>query len=429
VTLPKSAPELIERYGGGERDFSTVSLTGAILRGAALQGVTLSGARLRGANLHSADFSQASLGRADLGMADLAGANFAGADLAGADIRGANVKGASFVGALLESATLRGSDLQAANFQGAKMARADLSRAELKFADLTGAELRGADLQGADLQGANLERASLRMAVLHGADLRGANLQNADLRGAVLNDTRLDDANLSGATVGGTVFADCDLRKARGLDSLNYSAPSTIGTDTFTRSGGLLPEPFLIGCGLRPWEIRTARAYDIASSAEALRASLADVRAMEPARRPRVLVSFSQADAAFVADLRHRLTNLGLFSWIAPHESKGQVRDKQSKLIISHDVALLLVISERSVRSDWVDHEARLAKKLERASDAPVLYPLALDDSWRVLRESGRALDDTPEERVFPFPNWTEGADIGAGVLKLVASISELPPR
>lgn len=428
MTLPKSAPELIERYGGGERDFSTVSLTGAILRGAALQGVTMSGARLRGANLHSADLSQASLGRADLGMADLAAANFAYADLASADIRGANVKGASFEGALLESATLRGSNLQASNFKGAKMARADLSRAELKFADLTGADLRGADLQGADLQGGNLEGASLRMAMLHGADLRGANLQNADLRGATLNDTRLDDANLTGASVGGTVFADCDLRKARGLEAMNFAAPSTIGTDTFTRSGGHLPEQFLVGCGLRPWEIRTARAYDIASSADALRASLADVRAMEPARRPRVLVSYSQADAAFVVELRQRLTNLGLFSWIAPHEAKGAVRDKQSKLVINHDVALLLVISESSVRSDWVDHEARLAKKLERAADGPVLYPIALDESWRALREAGRALDELPDERVFPFPGGTD-ADMGASVLKLVAAIAELPAR
>ena len=48
------AQELIQRYNGGERDFSVTQLFGATLRGAELSGADLSGANLKGANLAGA---------------------------------------------------------------------------------------------------------------------------------------------------------------------------------------------------------------------------------------------------------------------------------------------------------------------------------------------------------------------------------------
>jgi uncharacterized protein YjbI with pentapeptide repeats len=421
-----TANEIRDRFAKGERDFSGIALTGAVFRDAALPGINLAHSRLKAANLKGADLTGAKLVRAGLGMADLGSANLTDAELTAADGRGASLKGARLERAHVEGATFRGAELSGADLRKARLARADLSRTYARFADFSGADLRGADLQSADLSGANLRGASLRMAGLPGANLHGADLTGADLRGAVFSDTDLNDATLEHATVGGTIFADLDLRRVKGLGELNHAAPSTIGTDTFTRSHGSLPEAFLIGCGLRPWEIRTARAYDRESSAAALRASLADVRAQEPARRPRILVSHSQADAAFVKELQEKLLSLGLFSWASPHEAKGILRDKQSKLGIHHDVALVLVLSSQSVKSDWAEHEARLARKIEREEEGEdrVLFAIALDGSWKALTEPGRALEGVTADRVVSFESRDNEAHFEAGVLRLVSAIS-----
>lgn len=425
LSSTRNTAEFIARVSAGERDFQGMSLVGATLQSAALGSINLEFAHLRGANLHGADLRGAKLDRADLQMADLAKTGLDECSLVGADLRGVNLKGASLVDANVVGATLRGAELSGAMLRGAKLSRTDLSRADLRLVDLSEANLRGAHLQGADLSGANLRGAGLRTAGLQGADLRGADLRDADLRGSVFSDTRLDDAQFAGAIIGETVFADVDLRRAKGLDALNHAAPSTIGTDTFARSQGFLPESFLVGCGLRPWEIRTARAYDRALSAEALSASLADVRAMDPSRHPRVLISHSDADLSFVTELQQRIKNLGFFSWTAPHEAKGVFREKHSRLGITHDVALVLVLSKHSVRSEWVEHEAKLARKLEAVGNGPALFPVTLDESWSALREPGRVFESVPESSVISFVNWTESTVFDKSALKLVSAISD----
>ena len=403
--------EFQRRLAEGERDFQGASLSGANLRGANLRGADLRGANLRGASLHEADLREARLIRADLSMADVGMADFASADLNGADLRGANLKGAHFGGGTLDGANLRGADLHGADLRMAKLVRADLSRADLRVADISQADLRGADLRGADLTGANLKRASLLSATFYGADLSRADLTGANLRGANLTDTRLEGSNLKGATVGGTVFADLDLRQATGLETLTHVAPSTVGADTLRRSVGRIPEPFLQGCGLTPWEILAAKAYDPSlNSAEAadLQKEASRVRAQSPLQRKRVLISHSEADGPFVVELRRLLQDRSVFSWVAAHEMKGAVRERNSKLVIEHNLVLLLVLSESSVQSDWVEHEVRLARKLEKRMGEEILCPVSLDDSWKAASWQSRNIEHINDERVRSFAEWRD---------------------
>jgi uncharacterized protein YjbI with pentapeptide repeats len=403
--------EIQKRVAAGERDFQGASLSGVNLRGANLRGANLRGANLRGANLHGADLREAKLVRTDLGMADLGMTDFASSDLNGADFRGANLKGANFWGASLDSANLRGADLNGADLRRAKLVRVDLSRADLRIADLSEAELRGADLRGADLSGANLHGASLHGATLHGADLRSADLSKTNLRGANLTDTRLDGCSFAAAHAGGTVFADLDLRQVKGLESVLHGSPSTIGTDTLTRSQGRIPDGFLRGCGLAPWEILAAKGYDpglAPAEATDLNVRVQQARLGAPAQRRRVLISHSEHDAAFVDQLRKLLLDRGVFAWAAPHESKGSVRERQSKLPIHHDLTLVLVLSKNCVQSDWVEHEVRLARKLEKSLGEEVLRPVSLDDSWENSVWHGRILEKTDERSVISFAEWQD---------------------
>ena len=418
--------DIEKRLAAGERDFQGASLAGVNLRKANLIGGNFRGAVLRGANLHGADLRNAKLMRTDLGMADLGMADFGCADLNSADFRGANLKGANFNGALLDGANLRNADLNGSDLRTAKLVRVDLSRADLRLANLSKVDLRGSDLRGADLTGANLSGSSLMSASLYEADLREADLTSVNLCGASLTDARLRNANLEGATVGGTVFADLDLRHVKGLDTLNHVSPSTLGADTLSRSRGTLPEAFLRGCGLSPLEALFARHQHATDSKEAASALLREIEALGVSRgveRRRVLISHSQLDDAFVSELRRLFASRGVYTWVATHELKGTLRERQSKLAIQHDVSLLLVLSEYSVRCDWAEHEVRLARKLEKDLGEPVLCPISLDEAWKAPLWQGQILDNLPDEHVLSFAEWRDQPVMESQFAKLIETI------
>src|SRR6266699_341512 len=91
----------------------------------------------------------------------------------------------------------------------------------------------------------NLYKANLSEATLFGANLSGANLSEATLFGA-----NLSGANLSGARTRMTMFGNVDLRKVKGLETINHVGPSNIATNTISRSAGDVPDVFLRGAGL-----------------------------------------------------------------------------------------------------------------------------------------------------------------------------------
>ncbi|MGB3295365.1 MAG: pentapeptide repeat-containing protein [Phormidesmis sp.] len=66
-----TAEELVERYSGGEWQFSGINLSGVTLRGIQLSGADLSGADLSGADLSGADLSGAILDEVNLSAATL----------------------------------------------------------------------------------------------------------------------------------------------------------------------------------------------------------------------------------------------------------------------------------------------------------------------------------------------------------------------
>jgi hypothetical protein len=271
--------------------------------------------------------------------------NLRGADLSGASLFRANLSGAD-----LSLAKLSGADLGEANLSGANLGEADLSRAKLILADLTLADLSAADLPAADLSGANLSK---------------ANLSQADLFEATFLQTELSEADLSEATVGFTVFADLDLSAVKGLDTVNHGLPSTIGVDTIYKSRGRIPEAFLRGCGVPETFItylgsRTDKAFEYYSC----------------------FISYSSRDQAFAQRLHADLQAKGVRCWFAPEDMKigDKIRPRIDESIREHD-KLLLILSQHSMASTWVEHEVEHALDLEGERKTTVLFPIRLDDA------------------------------------------------
>ena len=210
--------------------------------------------------------------------------------------------------------------------------------------NLNGANLSGADLRGADLNGAILRRVNLRRADLIEADLRGADLNGADLFK--------------------TIFIDANLTAAQGLEICDHAGPSTLDHRTLLRSGGL-PEVFLRGCGW-PDEL------------------IAVVPALlqNPIQFYSCFISYSSQDEDFAKRLHADLQAHGVRCWFAPEDMKigDRLRVRIDESIRLHD-KLLLILSEHSMASQWVEQEVETAMEREEKQGGTVLFPIRIDDA------------------------------------------------
>jgi hypothetical protein len=252
---------------------------------------------------------------------------------------------------------------------------------DLSEANLSEAKLRGADLSMADLRGADLTEADLFGARLTGADLRGADLTKADL----------SEANLSEAAVGGTVFGDVDLSPVKGLETVRHSYPSTIGVDTIYSSKGKIPEVFLRGCGVPDEFITYVRSL-----------------VAKPIKFYRCFISHSSKNQDFVEQLHADLDNKGVRNWYAKEDLRlgAKIRPSLDESIRQHE-KLLVVLSQESIASDWVEQEIETALAIEREERRPVVLPITIDNAvmqtstgWPAFIKYTRNIGD--------FTNWKD---------------------
>jgi uncharacterized protein YjbI with pentapeptide repeats len=252
----------------------------------------------------------------------------------------------------------------------ANLSRADLSDADLSWADLSGAELRFAKLHAANLRftsfgGIRLRRYNPPGTDLSYADLRGVDLTNAVLDSAIFNDTNLSGANLSQASMWGTIFASIDFRLVNGLETVRHVGPSTIGLDSIIKSQGNIPEIFLRQAGVPASIIEQIPSL---------------IGSLEPIQYYTCFISYSSKDQDFAECLYADLQAAGVRCWFAPEDMKigDRIRLRIDESIRLHD-KLLLVLSEHSVASKWVEFEVEAAMDKEQEGKPPVLFPVRLD--------------------------------------------------
>jgi uncharacterized protein YjbI with pentapeptide repeats len=289
----------------------------------------------------------------------------------------------------LDGAELAGIQLKLADLSGANLVAANLAGANLVAADLYQANLSNALFAKADLDGAHLSKANLSEASLNGATLIGANLNMAFLRGA----------DLTSCTVGWTLFAYVDLSELKGLETVHHQGPSTIGVDTIYRSGGRIPETFLRGAGV-PSEFiayigsMVGRAIEFYSC----------------------FISYSGKDQQFAQRLYNDLQGNKIRCWFAPHDIKGgrKVHDQIDEAIRLHD-KLLLILSEHSIKSEWVNTEIAKARKREGKEGKRLLFPVRLVDfeslrGWECF-DADTGKDSAREIREYFIPDFSDWKD------------------
>ncbi|MEM7132064.1 MAG: toll/interleukin-1 receptor domain-containing protein [Chloroflexota bacterium] len=311
---------------------------------------------------------------------DLRGLHLVGLDLSEIKMYSAFLTRIDFSHSNLYKANLSNADLS-----GANLSNADLSRANLNGTTLNKARLGRTLLRGTCLVDANLANAVLDGAILGGTDLRGANLRSAKLEGTQFVKANVNQANLNYAKLNYTAFDDMDLSQAEGLDAVQHWGPSTIGIDTIYKSSGNIPESFLQGAGVPDNFIEymnslTGEAFNFYSC----------------------FVSHSSKDHEFAERLYADLQSRGVRCWYAPEDMKTGDRVRQTIFdqIRLHE-KLLLVLSEQSLSSGWVEDEVDKALDEEKRHSKQMLFPIRLDNAvmetdqaWAVKIRNQRHITD-----------------------------------
>jgi uncharacterized protein YjbI with pentapeptide repeats len=290
-------------------------------------------------------------------------------------------------------------DLTSADLTGVNLAGIDLSTTNLSWAKLAGAKLDEASLRGTALRGADLSGASVSISDLTLANLTEANLSNASLRGTNFYAADLTNTNFAGASITNAIFSYVDVSATKGLELAIYEGRSTIGIDTVVLSRGRIPDALMRGAGVPDTWITYIKS--LSSS---------------PIEFYSCFISYSTKDQDFANRLHADLQAKGVRCWFAPHDVKGgqKLHAQIDEAIRFHD-KLLLILSEHSMSSEWVQTEISKARKREVREKVRVLFPISLAQ-FEAIREwecfdADMGKDSAREIREYYIPDFSNWKD------------------
>ena len=180
---------------------------------------------------------------------------------------------------------------------------------------------------------------------------------------------------------------------------MNHRGPSIISVDTIHRAKGDIPEDFLKGAGV-PDDFITYMKSLVG----------------KPIEFYSCFISYSHKDEEFTKRLHSRMRDEGLRVWYAPEDVKGgrKIHEQIDTAIKLHD-KLLIVLSDKSMKSGWVITEIRKARQREMKESHRVLFPIRLVDfefikAWECFdADTGKDLAVELREYYIPdFQNWKD---------------------
>ena len=119
-------------------------------------------------------------------------------------------------------------------------------------------------------------------------------------------------------------------------------------------------------------------------------------------------ISYSSKDQEFADRLHADLQDNGVRCWLATEDLKigDKFRQRIDEAIRYHD-KLLVVLSQNSVSSAWVEEEVEAAFARERKENKLVLFPVRLDDA---VMKTGKAWAATLQRmrQIGDFTKWQD---------------------
>ena len=176
---------------------------------------------------------------------------------------------------------------------------------------------------------------------------------------------------------------------------MQHRGPSPLSIKTIYLSEGDIPEVFLRGAGVPDAFITYVRSLVV-----------------RPIDYYTCFISYSSKDDPFARRLYADLQSHGVRCWFAPEDMKigDRIRHHIDESIRLYD-KLLLVLSEHSVRSRWVEHEVEMALAKEGKSNRRVLFPIRLDEAIIEIDQDGWPSEVRHTRHIGDFTRWKQHDD------------------
>lgn len=315
------------------------------------------------------------------------------------DISWANLSSTNLCGCNLRYADCIETNLNGANLSEAWLFDCDLSHATMRDANLIGADLTlatlfEADLSGANLSGAILDETSFKKAILHRTIFTSATMKSKP--------------DFTEASVAWTIFTNVNLGGVKGLETVSHLGPSSIGIDTIYRSQGKIPEIFLRNAGMPAPFLELMRSLTL------------------PAEYTTCVISYAEADEAFAQQFYADLLHNGVRCWLSC--KKRKLNDNQEHSVDTslylYDT-LLLVLSQHSVKSDWIEHEIRSTGMKEQYEEKPTaLFLITLDQSSSEATSSFKNHLRRDQKEIQDFTQWESDTEYQKALMRLLVDLS-----
>ncbi len=132
-------------------------------------------------------------------------------------------------------------------------------------------------------------------------------------------------------------------------------------------------------------------------------------RMMHPIQYHSCFISYSHRDESLARRLHADLQDKGVRCWFAPHDMHigDKIRPRIDEAIHLQD-KLLLILSESSVTSDWVEHEVETALARERREKRTILFPIRIDNAILERPYTGWAATVQNERHIGDFTGWKD---------------------
>jgi uncharacterized protein YjbI with pentapeptide repeats len=296
-------------------------------------------------------------------------------------------------------------DLTAADFREKMLIDVNFIQANLQGANFAGATLRKSSFTLAKACDVNFTAADLRECWFAAADVSRAKFFRADLNGAILK-----DAIFNQAILGYTTLVNADLTRIKGLETIVHNGPSHISIETLYRCGKDIPEEFLYEAGIPAAFIASLKSF---------------MTTMDPIQFYSCFISYSSKDQAFAAQLHADLQSKGVRCWYAPEDLRigDKLRSSLDDAIRLYD-KLMVILSEHSVESQWVEKEVETAFEKEHKQSRPVLFPIRLDNAVMDTNEAWAA-DIRRTRHIGDFCNWKNQGSYKKALERLLRDLKE----
>ena len=376
-----------------------------VLLGSTITNRVFSNFDLKNTNLQLCSFYHCKFIKTNFKSADLTNSKFFNSEFEDSFFDDTKVNVVQFQNCKFTSTGLQKSDFSDSFFEDCDFKDISISESNLDGIQIDDSKIDQSQIINSSFKKAKINVTRIRTTLFFETSFYASNLAYNSFIS-----TEFEKSNFLEAEFGGSVFSAVEFKGNFNMEKAFHYYPSYIDFMTLNLSRDL-PNEFMIGCGLNDWEIEFSRLYGKKldnHSINDILYKLYDQRAHKAIQISPIFISYSHKDAVFVQALEKKLTSLGIRCWRDVHSTTAGRLESQIDKAIRHNPTVLLILSKDSVNSDWVQHEAREARKLEKELNKDILCPIALDESWKKSNWPKRLHEQILEYNILDFSHWKD---------------------